>query len=66
MSEVVLSARGLEKTFKSGSLEVPVLRGIDLDIRAGETLARGGRFRIGQEHLAPPPGGGWTRPAPER
>ena len=51
MSEVVLSARGLEKTFRSGSLEVPVLRGIDLDIRSGETLAVVGASGSGKSTL---------------
>ena len=30
------SARGVTKTYRTGTHEVPALRGIDLDIRPGE------------------------------
>jgi lipoprotein-releasing system ATP-binding protein len=41
MSEaaVVLEARGLERRFREGSLDVSVLNGIDLQIRRGDQLA---------------------------
>ena len=39
MSELVLSARGVEKTFHQGKLLVPALRGVDLELRAGEFVA---------------------------
>jgi putative ABC transport system ATP-binding protein len=39
MNDAVLSARGVEKVFRQGTLEVPALRGIDLEVRAGEFLA---------------------------
>ena len=42
MSEVVLKARGLTKRFHEGRLDLTVLHGIDLDVHAGETLARHG------------------------
>jgi lipoprotein-releasing system ATP-binding protein len=35
----VLSCRGLAKRFHDGEIDVDVLRGIDLDIHAGETVA---------------------------
>lgn len=37
--EVVLEAKGLTKRFTEGRLDVTVLHGVDLQIRAGETLA---------------------------
>ena len=39
MSDLVLEARGVTKTFGEGATEVRALRGIDLAIRAGEFLA---------------------------
>jgi putative ABC transport system ATP-binding protein len=39
MSELVLDARGVVKTFGEGATEVRALRGIDLAIRPGEFLA---------------------------
>jgi putative ABC transport system ATP-binding protein len=34
----ILTARGVVKTYRTGSHEVPALRGVDLDIRRGELL----------------------------
>jgi len=39
MTEVVLAARGVSKTFHQGKLEVPALRGVDLELRGGEFVA---------------------------
>ena len=36
--EPILSARGVTKTYRTGTHEVPALRGIDLDVRAGELV----------------------------
>ena len=38
-SSIVLEASGLTKRFTEGLLDVQVLHGIDLQVRAGETLA---------------------------
>jgi putative ABC transport system ATP-binding protein len=34
----ILSARGVVKTYRTGTQEVPALRGIDLDVRQGELV----------------------------
>ena len=39
MSEVVLSCAGLGKVFRQGRTDVPVLGSVDLEVRAGESLA---------------------------
>jgi lipoprotein-releasing system ATP-binding protein len=51
MSEPLLHARGLHKSFQSGTRRIDVLRGLDFEIEGGEALAIVGDSGVGKSTL---------------
>ena len=51
MSEPVLHAQGLAKTYQSGDRRIAVLRQVDLEVRAGETVSIRGESGSGKSTL---------------
>jgi putative ABC transport system ATP-binding protein len=51
MTEIMVEARGLHKTYKTGSVEVKALRGVDLTVNKGEMIAIMGPSGCGKTTL---------------
>jgi putative ABC transport system ATP-binding protein len=50
-AEIVLDARGVVRTYRRGEIEVPVLKGLDLEVVRGEWVACTGRSGSGKSTL---------------
>ena len=51
MSDAVLAARGIVKRYRSGERPLEVLRGLDIDVAAGESVAIVGDSGVGKSTL---------------
>jgi putative ABC transport system ATP-binding protein/lipoprotein-releasing system ATP-binding protein len=51
MNEPVVSAKGLRKSYRSGDRRLEVLRGVDLDVAAGESVSIRGESGSGKSTL---------------
>ena len=50
-AEIVIECRGIEKTYHDGTRELRILRGVDLAVREGESLAISGPSGVGKSTL---------------
>src|SRR5580698_10517740 len=51
MSDAILSTRGLRKNYRSGDRQIEVLKGVDLDVAAGESVSIRGESGSGKSTL---------------
>ena len=51
MSEILLEAKSIHKTFKKGKVSIPVLKGVDVSVKKAETVAIVGASGAGKSTL---------------